>query len=66
MQKIFLVLKKRIFAPNSKPEKYDNIRKDSDGDMFAGKCMELTGEFIKKINDFEKQFPIQSLGIVEG
>ena len=35
MQKIFLVLKKRIFAPNSKPEKYDNIRKDSDGDMFV-------------------------------
>ena len=35
MQKIFLVLKKRIFAPNSKAEKYDNIRKDSDGDMFV-------------------------------
>ena len=35
MQKIFLVLKKRIFAPNSKPEKYDNIRKDSDGDLFV-------------------------------
>lgn len=45
---------------------YFMMKENSDGDMFAGKRMELTGDFIKRINDFEKQFPLRSLGIVMG
>ena len=30
---------------------YFMMKENSDGDMFAGKRMKLTGDFIKKIND---------------